>query len=65
MDFTILYGDDDCVITKEKLRMWKELTRGNCCFIEYPGGHFYINHQREKIIKLIEDTLVKDKDWDI
>lgn len=62
MDITVLYGDDDYVVTKEKLRMWNELTKGNCRFVEYQGGHFYINHQRKEIIKLIEDTLLKDKD---
>lgn len=60
IDFTILCGMDDHVIDKQNLIAWRNITEGKCQFVEYPGGHFYINHHREKIIKLIEETLIKN-----
>lgn len=56
---TVLNGDADQNVTREKIKRWQECTWSTCTFHEFPGGHFFINPFKAQVAKIIEDTLAE------
>ncbi|MEV5509632.1 thioesterase II family protein [Streptomyces orinoci] len=50
---TVLTGDADPRTSFDDACAWREHTTGNCDVRVFPGGHFYLNDQREKVVKLL------------
>ncbi|MBW9154569.1 thioesterase II family protein [Clostridium estertheticum] len=57
-DTTILNGSED-TITFEEVYGWKKYCLKNVRILTFEGDHFFINNNMNKIIKLIEHTLLK------
>ncbi len=56
-DITILSGRED-KITFEELNEWRKYSSKNTRIVTFKGGHFFINDNVDKIISLIESTLL-------
>jgi medium-chain acyl-[acyl-carrier-protein] hydrolase len=56
-DITILWGNRDRY-TREEAEDWGKYTNGDSRFIEYNGGHFFINEQPQKVIDAIHASLL-------
>jgi surfactin synthase thioesterase subunit len=54
---TILNGIRDEDVTSEEVAEWKIHTNRNCTFHNFPGDHFFINDESEKIVQIINNTL--------
>lgn len=56
-DITVLNGEED-TLTFQEIDEWKLHSSKNTRILTFQGGHFFINNNMNKIIKLIESTLV-------
>ncbi len=56
-EFTILYGDDDYLIN-DNIYEWQRHTRNACTFLNFTGGHFFIDEHTAKIVNTINKTLI-------
>ncbi|KNE79416.1 MULTISPECIES: tylactone thioesterase TylO [Streptomyces] len=54
---TVFTGDADPNVTLPEAEAWRELTTGAFALRVFPGGHFYLNDQREAVCRTIEETL--------
>ncbi len=59
-DFTVFFGEYDLIVNGEDVQDWKLHTTGNCNYISFEEGHFFINEKRNEIISIINSTLLKD-----
>jgi len=55
---TILNGEKDDEVTVDEANEWKIHTDRNCTIHTFPGDHFFINEEPEKIVDIINRTLV-------
>lgn len=55
---TALGGIEDDTATQEKLEGWREHTAGRCRVRMLKGDHFFINPQKEEIIRIVEQSLL-------
>ncbi len=55
--FSILYGKEDDLVTKEGMEKWKGFTKGECSFVPFDGKHFYYSNHRKEIAEIINQTL--------
>ncbi|PYG89067.1 surfactin synthase thioesterase subunit [Ruminiclostridium sufflavum DSM 19573] len=60
-DMTVFYGTEDAYI-KSDIKSWEKYTTRRCDFIEYEGGHFFINTYMKEIICDINNILASYKD---
>jgi surfactin synthase thioesterase subunit len=51
-DITVLAGANDS-IPMEHMHAWKQVTKGNCTLSVYPGDHFFIHQQYNRITEQI------------
>ena len=51
----LFYSQED--IPKAEMEQWKRYFTGNCEFVEYTGGHFFINKHCEEMAALIKERL--------
>lgn len=58
LPISVLVGETEDLLPEE-VSGWKEWTTQTCDIYKYPGGHFFINDNREAIIGLINKTLTK------
>lgn len=56
--FTVMYGDRDLLVTRDRVELWKAFTTGICDFIAWPGGHFYLRRWYGEVIERIDQTLL-------
>lgn len=54
---TILNGLKDDDVFPEEVEAWKIHTNRNCTIHNFPGGHFFINEETDKIVDIINNTL--------
>ncbi|WBO62914.1 thioesterase II family protein [Streptomyces camelliae] len=47
---TVLIGDADPRVSEADARPWAEHTRGGCDLRVLPGGHFYLEQQRDTVV---------------
>lgn len=52
---TGLYGAQD--IVPEEMRGWRKYFQGECEFVEFEGGHFFITQRRQELAELIADRM--------
>lgn len=57
-NITILTGDNDDHVSRDKLKEWRDYTNQECNIITFSGGHFFINENTEEIVRLIESELI-------
>ena len=55
---TAIGGTQDDTATQEKLEGWCELTAGRCRVRMLDGDHFFINQQRDEIVRIVEQSLL-------
>lgn len=55
---TAIGGTQDDTATKEKLEGWCEQTAGRCRIRMLEGDHFFVNQQRQEIIRIVEQSLL-------
>ena len=55
---TALGGAQDDTATQAKLEGWCEQTTGPCCVRMLEGDHFFINQQRDEVIRIVEQSLL-------
>ncbi|MCC2447387.1 thioesterase domain-containing protein [Bacillus cereus] len=55
-DITVLNGKEDD-IAEEELAAWGPFTNGNSKIVEFNGGHFFINHFAEPVVRLINEEI--------
>ena len=58
-DVTVLYGRED-EPTFSEISEWGSFVRNPISFVEYEGGHFFINQQTEAIAECIIQTLSRE-----
>ena len=58
-DITVFIGKEEDV-TPERMVGWKEHSQGLCSMHFFTGGHFFINEQTQKAVKIINNTLVEE-----
>jgi medium-chain acyl-[acyl-carrier-protein] hydrolase len=56
-DISVFIGKDE-EVTAEQMHGWKEITRKICTIHYFEGDHFFINDEMEKIVKIINNTLM-------
>ncbi|MEU5844938.1 thioesterase II family protein [Saccharopolyspora shandongensis] len=54
---TVLVGDRDPVVTTEQAAGWREHTTGGFDVVAYPGGHFYLAENVDKVAEDIAAAL--------
>jgi medium-chain acyl-[acyl-carrier-protein] hydrolase len=54
---TVLGGTEDETATQAKIEGWCEQTSGRCRVRMLAGDHFFINQQRDEIIRIVEQSL--------
>jgi surfactin synthase thioesterase subunit len=52
---TVLAGDSDPRTSLEEARAWERHTSGSFDLRVFPGGHFFLVHQSDEIMKLLRD----------
>lgn len=57
-DISVLYATDDVKIEAEQIKKWKEYSDKLCRFYSFHGGHFFINNNPERIVQIINSTLL-------
>lgn len=59
-NINVFIGKEDDV-KPEQIEGWKAHTNQTCTIHSFDGGHFYLNHEKEKkmMLKMVNDTLVK------
>lgn len=57
-DISILFAVDDVEIEVEGVYEWKEYSNKECRFHSFDDGHFFINKYPEKIVRIINSTLL-------
>lgn len=57
--FSVLYGLKDDIFAEE-LKGWEMLTKKQCEFLPYEGGHFYINEKYPEIVSYVNQVLTTD-----
>jgi len=55
---TAFYGKQD--VFSEDMEAWRKYFHGECEFVEFPGGHFFITEHRQKLAEEIEKRLEKE-----
>jgi surfactin synthase thioesterase subunit len=58
IDITVFIGKNECV-TAEQMHGWKDHTNRVCTLCYFEGEHFFINEETEKIVKIINQTLLE------
>lgn len=58
IDMTVLTGDDDNLVTLDDINQWRKYTSQSCTIVTLQGGHFFINEEEEKVIDIINKTLI-------
>ncbi|MFB6907257.1 thioesterase II family protein [Streptomyces bacillaris] len=48
--FVVLVGEDDPTVSARTHPGWAQLTTGRSTRRDYPGGHFYLREQRERLL---------------
>jgi surfactin synthase thioesterase subunit len=56
---TALGGTDDALTPREQLDAWRATTRSDFRVRQFPGGHFYLEHERDEVLREIATTLVQ------
>ncbi len=56
-DITIFNGKRDNDVTGNDLKEWPKYSGKQCDIYEFDGGHFFINSEREVVLKAISDKL--------
>jgi surfactin synthase thioesterase subunit len=56
-DITIFIGKEE-EVTAEQMHGWKDHSKNRCTIHYFDGEHFFINEKREKIVKIINHTLL-------
>lgn len=59
LDMTILYGKQDELCNRADVKEWQLYTSKKCNFIEFSGGHFFINEQYIEVVNIINNVLRK------
>ncbi|WP_017601708.1 thioesterase II family protein [Nocardiopsis lucentensis] len=57
LSLTVLTGDADPNVGLSEARAWREVTTADTALHVFPGGHFYLQDQREAVCRTIEETL--------
>lgn len=59
---TVLTGDADPQTTSSEARAWERHTTSACTFHTFPGGHFYIPEQTDKVLALLKEHFAETAD---
>ncbi|MFE6775112.1 thioesterase II family protein [Streptomyces sp. NPDC057702] len=54
---SVLAGSSDPRVNAEEARAWAKLTHGGFTFRDFPGGHFFITPQRERVVAAIAEDV--------
>ncbi len=54
---TALGGSEDATTSETQLQAWRDLTSANCDIRCFPGGHFFINAEREPVLAIVSRIL--------
>ncbi len=55
---TIFNGKEDADVTNNDLKEWLKYSSKQCDIYEFEGGHFFINLEKESVIKIISNKLI-------
>ncbi|WP_024834658.1 thioesterase II family protein [Ruminiclostridium josui] len=58
-DITVFNGKDDKMTSMEGLEKWADYTSGKTEIIQFDGGHFFLLNQMERIMNIINKTLIR------
>ncbi|GAB5527325.1 MAG: thioesterase domain-containing protein [Roseivirga sp.] len=58
-EITVLLGKADD-LNDAQCTEWQQHTTKTCHFQYFPGGHFFINDEQEKIVQIIRDVVAQD-----
>lgn len=56
-DATIFYAPNDPYTHVEDIPRWADFIHGECAYIKYQGGHFFINEHKNEILQTIRKQL--------
>ncbi|WP_171629066.1 thioesterase II family protein [Paenibacillus plantarum] len=54
IDITVMWGKEDK--DRRMMQGWENMTFKTCRFVEFEGGHFYINDKLKEVSEIINDT---------
>lgn len=57
-DITVLYGTEDKLLMDKDMNRWSDFSSRSCDLIPFSGGHFYFNHHKQEICRIITDKLI-------
>jgi len=58
-DITVFIGKEE-EVTEERMVGWKAHSKGLCSIHFFNGGHFFVNEQTQKVVKIINNTLLEE-----
>ncbi len=58
-DITVFIGKEE-EVTSERIIGWKTHSQRLCSLHFFNGGHFFINEQTQKVVKIINNTLLEE-----
>ncbi|MYT29250.1 alpha/beta fold hydrolase [Streptomyces sp. SID8354] len=56
---TVCVGERDTEVSREQAAAWSRYTRGGCEVAVFPGGHFYLNPERDRLLELLSGALAR------
>lgn len=55
---TVMYGTEDMLLSNKDMTKWSDFSTSSCEVIPFSGGHFYYNHHKQEICRIITDRLL-------
>jgi pyochelin biosynthesis protein PchC len=56
-DVTAFAGQQDDAVHSDDLHAWAEVTQGRFLLRSFPGGHFYLAHHTDEVLRFVNDAL--------
>lgn len=60
-DITVFLGKEDHEITPQQVDAWKVHSKGTCTFHYFPGSHFFLHDEVQRITNIIGNVLSKHR----
>lgn len=57
--FIVMGGSDDLEVKREFLEGWRMHTSAGCSVTMFPGDHFFLHAQKERVLKFISQNLIE------
>lgn len=54
---TCVRGADDATVSRDEILAWRALTTDDFAVATVPGGHFFLEPERDRVVEIVDDAL--------